>query len=298
MVMHHIRVMIAGVKVYYRACLDRNREINHENSYPSILIEVNDLVQNDTVETLKIEIGRIDAKIDDFKAFVETELVETLKTLRIDMERSEEKIITKLKDSGQDSNTTQDGPRNENGSNKGSRYHRRKTAKGDEIQEKIKKVGIKKIGLNGRGDIHKVGRATKNRSPHENDGGNEHHDLAQNDTVETLKIEIDGIDRKINDFKAEIGETFKTLNIDIEKKEHKIITHLKVSDPDDNTKQGDTRNENGGHKGRRYNRRTPAKEDWNKEKIKEVVLKKADLDGGGGRRKEGIATKTGSLSSI
>ena len=90
MVMRHIKVMVAGVKVYCRACLDRNREINHENSYPSILIEVDDLVQNDTVETLKIEIGGIDTKINNLKAFVETEIVETLKTMGIDMEKGEE----------------------------------------------------------------------------------------------------------------------------------------------------------------------------------------------------------------
>ena len=276
MVMHQIRVMVAGVKLYCRACLDRNRDINHEHSYPSILIEVDGLVQNDTIETLKIEIDGIDRKINEFKSFVETEIVETLKTLRIDMEECEEKIITKLKDSGQDSNTNQYDPRNENGSHKASRYHRRKQARGDKIQEKIKKVGIKRTGLDERGVIRKGGRGTKNRNPHDNDGGNEYHDLVPNDTVETLKIEKDGFDTKINDFKAEIVETLKTLSIDIEKQEEKIITQSRDSDPDGNTKQGDPRNKNGGHKGRRYNRRPPAKEDGNKEKIKEVVLKKAD----------------------
>ena len=151
MVMHQIKVMAAGLKVYCRACLGRNREINQENSYPSILIEVDDLEQNNTVETLKIEIDGIDTKINDFKAFVETEIVETLKTLRKDMEKQDEKIITKLKDLGQDSNTNQDDPRIENGGHKGIRYHRRKPAKGDEIQEKRKKLGIKKTDLNGGG---------------------------------------------------------------------------------------------------------------------------------------------------
>ena len=150
--------MVAGLKMYYRACLDRSRRVNTENSYPGILNEAHGSAQNDTVETSKMEIDVIETKINDFKA----EIKETMKTLITDMEKRQEKIITQLRDSGPDISTNQNDPRNKNGSHKRSRHRRRTPAKGDGIQEKIKRVDTKKTDLDESEDRKKAGRVTTN----------------------------------------------------------------------------------------------------------------------------------------
>ena len=148
--------MVAGLKMYYRACLDRNRRVNTENSYPGILNEAHGSAQNDTVETSKKEIDVIKTTINDFKAEIE----ETLKMLITDMEKRQEKIITQLRDSGPDIKTNQDDPRNENGGHKRGQHNRRTPAKGDGIQEKIKRADIKKTDLDGGGYRKKAGMVT------------------------------------------------------------------------------------------------------------------------------------------
>ena len=156
--MHQVKVMLAGLRIYFRACLDRNKKIDPEQSSPGILNEVHDLVKNDTVETLKIEMDELDKKINDFK----TEIVETMKALRKDMKKTEEQIMTQLRNPGQDRNPSQDDPRDENGGRKDSPYQRKTSTTGDEIQENIKMVGFKKTDLDGGGDRPKGGGATKN----------------------------------------------------------------------------------------------------------------------------------------
>ena len=83
--------MINGLKVYWMTCLDRRRELPHEDVCPGKLIRVQDLSLDESVCALKIEIDRVDTKINDFKA-------EIIETLRRDMEKKEEEIIMKLKE--------------------------------------------------------------------------------------------------------------------------------------------------------------------------------------------------------
>ena len=64
--------MATSIMIYWKACIDQNRELRPEDEFPGTLIEVEHLPQNETVETIKIE---IDAKINDLKS----EIIETLR---------------------------------------------------------------------------------------------------------------------------------------------------------------------------------------------------------------------------
>ena len=156
--MHQIKVMLAGLRIYCRACLDRNEKIDPESSSPGILNEVHGLVQNITVETLKIEIDEINKSNNDFK----TEILETLKAFGIDMKKGEEQIIEQLRDPGPGSNTDQGDSRDENVGSKDSPYKRRTGATENEIQENIDFVGLKNTVFDRGGDGQKGGSGTTN----------------------------------------------------------------------------------------------------------------------------------------
>ena len=95
MALHQFRVMARGLWVYWRTYRDRNRVFSQEDDFPERLTEVQGLGQNETVnkQTLKIEMDKIDTKINSYK----DEIIYALNALRKDMEKGEEKIITKLR---------------------------------------------------------------------------------------------------------------------------------------------------------------------------------------------------------
>ena len=65
--------------------------MGHQNDGPGTFIEVQDIAQKEQGGTLKIEIDRLNEKMNHFKA----EIIETLKK---DMEKCKEKIIVHLKE--------------------------------------------------------------------------------------------------------------------------------------------------------------------------------------------------------
>ena len=79
-------LIVAGLRIYWKAYLDRKRVSTHEDGYPESLIEVQDLAQNETVGLPKIEIDRVSKKLDDFEA-------KMVEKMRRDMKNIEEKIV-------------------------------------------------------------------------------------------------------------------------------------------------------------------------------------------------------------
>ena len=83
--------MVAGLGIYWKAYLDRKRELTHKDQCQGNTIEVQDLTKNDTVGISKPEIDSVDAKLDHFEA-------KLIETMRKDMRNIEEKIIKRLKE--------------------------------------------------------------------------------------------------------------------------------------------------------------------------------------------------------
>ena len=68
MTIHEMRTMVARLRIYWKAKKNENREMGHEDDCPRTLVEVDELTQNVTVGTLKIEMDRINAKMNDLKS--------------------------------------------------------------------------------------------------------------------------------------------------------------------------------------------------------------------------------------
>ena len=83
--------MVAGIRIYWKAMINRSREMGHQDDRPETFIEVQGITQNEQAGTLNTEIERLNQKMNDFKA-------EIIETLRKDMEKCEEKIIIHLKE--------------------------------------------------------------------------------------------------------------------------------------------------------------------------------------------------------
>ena len=82
--------MVASLRIYWRAHLDRNsRELTEEDGCPVNLMEVQDPTKANTVGNLKIE-DRVNTKLDHFEAKI-------IETIRKDMENIEEKLIERLR---------------------------------------------------------------------------------------------------------------------------------------------------------------------------------------------------------
>ena len=71
--------MVAGLQMFWTTCRDRNRELCRKDDVPGISIDVQSQ-HNETVDTIKIEIDRINKKVDDFQS-------ETIETLRKDTDK-------------------------------------------------------------------------------------------------------------------------------------------------------------------------------------------------------------------
>ena len=87
-----IRVTFVGLGMFCKAYHDRKRGLSPEYGTPGRLIKVQDVLQNEIVRTQIMEIEeRFRKKIDNFK-------IELVETLRKDMEKIEENIVEKLKE--------------------------------------------------------------------------------------------------------------------------------------------------------------------------------------------------------
>ena len=86
-----MRVVAEKLQIYYNSHLARKRRLSPEDCHPPDLIEVQDLRNQHPISAQNIEIDKINAAINDFKV----EIIEKLKT---DIEKSEERILTKLRE--------------------------------------------------------------------------------------------------------------------------------------------------------------------------------------------------------
>ena len=84
--------MVDGLRICLKAKLDRsNRKTNEKDDCPGTFIEDHDLAQNKKAGIIWLEIDRINDKMKEFKA-------EMIGTMREEMQKYEENMITKLKE--------------------------------------------------------------------------------------------------------------------------------------------------------------------------------------------------------
>lgn len=99
MAIRQIRTMVAGIRIYLKAKMDANREMAQEDDGPGTLVVVQESEPNQTIGTLKIEIDRINANMNNLKAdIIDTLKADIIESLRRDMEKWEQRIVMKLKE--------------------------------------------------------------------------------------------------------------------------------------------------------------------------------------------------------